>query len=333
MFPKSQTRLSSLKPLAVGIAASSFMFAGQAFAQCGSASQAQNKSEHKMVMASHNASKTILETAEAAGKFKTLAAAIKAAGLTEALEGEGPFTVFAPTDDAFAKLPKETLESLLKPENKHKLVSILKYHVVSGEVKASDVVKLDYATTLNGQRVDVTASKDGVQLDSNTKVVTTDILASNGVIHVIDSVLMPKTANAIETAKQAGSFTTLLAAVEAAGLTDVLSGEGSFTIFAPTDEAFAKLPADTVKNLLKPENKETLVSILKLHVIPSRVFASDVTKVKKSPETLQGQTLMIEADDAGVRIGNAKAKAKVTKTDIQASNAVIHVIDTVLLPK
>ncbi len=323
------TRFTAVALLASGLGAA------QLRAQCGSSAQSV-EAQPRMVQASHQASKsskTILDTAKAAGQFKTLAAAIDAAGLTDALNGDGPFTVFAPTDEAFAKLPKETLEMLLKPENKEKLASILKYHVVSGSVKAEDVVELDFATTLNGQRVDVTASDAGVQLDSKTKVVTTDIVASNGVIHVIDSVLMPKTANAIETAKQAGSFTTLLAAIDAAGLTQALSGPGPFTILAPTDEAFAKLPADAVKNLLKPENKETLASILKLHVIPTRAFASDVTKLTTSPATLQGQTLKIESDKAGVRIGNTKATAKVTTTDIQASNAVIHVIDTVLMPK
>lgn len=326
----SLARLSAVALLASGLSTS------QLHAQCSSSAEKGPGVQANMVQTSHKlqkSSKSILDTAKAAGQFKTLAAAIEAAGLTDALSDDGPFTVFAPTDEAFAKLPKETLASLLKPENKQKLASILKYHVVSGSVKAKDVVELDYATTLNGQRVDIAASDAGVQLDTKTKVVTTDIVASNGVIHVIDSVLMPKTANAIETAKEAGSFTTLLAAIDATGLTEALSGEGPFTILAPTDEAFAKLPAGTLKNLLKPESKETLASIIKLHVIPTRAFASDVSKLHETPATLQGQTLKVETEKDGVRIGNSKATAKVTSTDIQASNAVIHVIDTVLMPK
>ena len=137
-----------------------------------------------------SAKKDIVDTAVAAGSFKTLAAALKAGGLIEALKGEGPFTVFAPTDEAFAKLPKGTVETLLKPENKDKLVAILKYHVVSGKVLAADVVKIKEAKTLQGQAVMVNAT-DGVKIN-DSKVVKADIEASNGVIHVIDAVLLPK---------------------------------------------------------------------------------------------------------------------------------------------
>jgi uncharacterized surface protein with fasciclin (FAS1) repeats len=133
----------------------------------------------------------IVETAVAAGSFETLVAAVKAAGLVETLKGEGPFTVFAPTDDAFAKLPKGTLESLLEPKNKDTLVSILTYHVVAGKVMAKDVVKLDKAETLNGQSVTIEKKEDGVYVDG-AKVVKTDIQTSNGVIHVIDAVITPQ---------------------------------------------------------------------------------------------------------------------------------------------
>lgn len=136
-------------------------------------------------------SKDIVDTAVSAGSFKTLVAAIKAAELTDALKGKGPFTVFAPTDEAFAKLPKETLESLLKPENKEKLAGILKYHVVSGKVLAADVVKLKEAKTLQGQSVKI-AVKDGKVFLDGAAVTKTDIPASNGVIHVIDKVILPK---------------------------------------------------------------------------------------------------------------------------------------------
>ncbi len=134
----------------------------------------------------------IVDTAISAGQFKTLAAALEAAGLIEALKGAGPFTVFAPTDEAFAKLPAGTVESLLRPENKEKLKSILLYHVVSGNVPASKVVKLNgrRVKTLQGSSIKV-RTKHGVRVD-NAKVTQTDINASNGVIHVIDTVLMPK---------------------------------------------------------------------------------------------------------------------------------------------
>lgn len=133
----------------------------------------------------------IVDTAVAAGSFKTLAAALQAAGLVDALKGDGPFTVFAPTDAAFAALGQDTINDLLKPENKAKLTSILTYHVVPGSVMASDVVKLDSANTLNGQSVSIKVV-DGQVLVGNATVAQTDIAASNGVIHVIDAVLLPR---------------------------------------------------------------------------------------------------------------------------------------------
>lgn len=134
--------------------------------------------------------KDIVDTAIGAGSFKTLVAAVAAAGLVETLKSSGPFTVFAPTDEAFAKLPKGTVESLLLPENKEKLVAVLTYHVVPGKVMASDVVKLKSAKTVNGKEATIKVSDEGVMVDA-AKVVTTDIEASNGVIHVIDSVILP----------------------------------------------------------------------------------------------------------------------------------------------
>ena len=135
--------------------------------------------------------KDIVDTAVAAGSFKTLTTALNAAGLVETLKGKGPFTVFAPTDEAFAKLPAGTVESLLKPENKQKLTSILTYHVVAGNVKAADVVKLSSAKTLNGQSVMIKTLGGKVFINGAT-VVKADIATTNGTIHVIDTVLLPK---------------------------------------------------------------------------------------------------------------------------------------------
>ncbi len=134
--------------------------------------------------------KDIVDTAVGAGSFKTLVAAVKAAGLVETLKGKGPFTVFAPTDEAFAKLPKGTVENLLKPENKEQLVAVLTYHVVSGKVMAADVVKLKEAKTVQGSKVKVTVDGGTVMIDK-AKVVKTDIGCTNGVIHVIDAVILP----------------------------------------------------------------------------------------------------------------------------------------------
>ena len=138
------------------------------------------------------ADKDIVDTAVGAGSFKTLVAAVKAAGLVDTLKGEGPFTVLAPTDEAFAKLPEGTVESLLKPENKEKLIAVLTYHVIPSKALAADVVKLDGkgVKTVQGSMVKVGVSDSGVTVN-DAKVVKTDIMTSNGVIHVIDAVLLP----------------------------------------------------------------------------------------------------------------------------------------------
>lgn len=136
-------------------------------------------------------SQDIVDTAVAAGSFKTLVAALKAAGLVDTLKGKGPFTVFAPTDDAFAKLPAGTVDDLLKPENKQKLIAILTYHVVPGKVTAAQAMKLNSAKTVNGQSLHINAQGGTVMIDDAT-VTKADIMCSNGVIHVIDTVLMPK---------------------------------------------------------------------------------------------------------------------------------------------
>ncbi len=156
----------------------------------------------------HGQDADIIDTAVGAGSFQTLAAALQAADLIEALKGPGPFTVFAPTDEAFAKLPEGTVESLLLPENKATLSAILTYHVVAGEVLAADVVNLSSATTLNGAAVEINVSDNGVMVGT-AKVVQTDVMASNGVIHVIDSVILPPAATAVE-AESWGAIKTQL---------------------------------------------------------------------------------------------------------------------------
>ena len=270
--------------------------------------------------------KNIVDTAVEAGKFKTLAAALGAAGLVDAVKGPGPFTVFAPSDEAFAKLPKGTVETLLKPENKDKLKAILTYHVVPGKVMAKDVLGVKGAKSLNGQRIDVKVDGGKVMVDG-AQVVATDIACTNGVIHVIDSVILPSEDNIPTVATKAGKFNTLLAAAKAAGLVEALSGDKALTVFAPTDDAFAKLPKDTVATLLKPENKDKLKAILLFHVVEGRVYSEDALAAK-SAATLQGSKVEITVKDGAAYVNGAKILA----TDVDASNGVIHIIDSVILP-
>ncbi|NWG76032.1 MAG: fasciclin domain-containing protein [Rubrivivax sp.] len=278
----------------------------------------------------------IVDTAVADGRFTTLVAAVQAAGLVETLKGEGPFTVFAPTDEAFAKLPAGTVEDLLKPENLETLKSILLYHVVPGKVMAADVVALDGQmadTALADKQLSISVKDGKVYLNENVQVVITDIETANGVIHVIDAVLLPpaKLSDIVDTAVADGRFTTLVAAVQATGLAETLKSEGPFTVFAPTDEAFAKLPAGTVEDLLKPENLETLKNILLYHVVPAKVMAADAVALdgQMADTALADNPLNISVKDGKVYLNDT---VQVVITDIKTANGVIHVIDAVLLP-
>ena len=277
--------------------------------------------------------KDIVDTAAADGRFQTLVAAVTAAELVDTLKGEGPFTVFAPTDDAFAKLPAGTLDELLKPENKQALTDILLYHVVAGSVMAADVVNLESATTVLGKDVAIKVDMGNVYINE-AQVVITDIETSNGIIHVIDSVILPPAEEAsapgtiVDIAVADGRFNTLVAAVTAADLVDTLNGEGPFTVFAPTDDAFAALPAGTLDSLLLPENKQQLTDILLYHVVSGKVMASDVVGLSAAP-TVLGKDITITVKDGNVFLNDT---VQVIITDIEASNGVIHVIDAVLLP-
>jgi uncharacterized surface protein with fasciclin (FAS1) repeats len=281
--------------------------------------------------------KTIVDIAVEDGRFTTLVAAVQAAGLVDTLSSEGPFTVFAPTDEAFAALPEGTVEALLA--DIPALTDILLYHVVAGKVMAADVVGLDgqsVETALAGKFINIKVDMGNVYLNETVKVIITDIEASNGVIHVIDAVLLPPTDDAmmekmdiVDTAVADGRFTTLVAAVQAAGLVDTLKSEGPFTVFAPTDDAFATLPAGTVEGLLA--DIPALTDILLYHVVPGKVMAADVVGLDgQSAETaLDGKSISIKVDGDKVILND---NVNVIITDIETSNGVIHVIDAVLLP-
>jgi uncharacterized surface protein with fasciclin (FAS1) repeats len=272
-------------------------------------------------------SKDIVDTAVSAGNFDTLVAAVKAAGLVDTLKQPGPFTVFAPTDDAFKQLPAGTIKSLLKPENKDQLTAILTYHVVPGRVSARQAFGLDNAQTVNGQRLDI-SRRDGKLVIDESNIVATDISCSNGVIHVIDRVLLPQQERIPATAEKDGQFKTLLAAVSAAGLAEVLNGEGPFTVFAPTDAAFKALPKGTVESLLQPENKQKLVDILKYHVVSGRVYSDQAAKANEA-KTLLGSVVETSVSADGLRINDSR----VVLADLETANGVIHVVDAVLLPQ
>ena len=269
--------------------------------------------------------------AQATGAHDTLVDAVIQAGLLETLQGDGPFTVFAPTDAAFEAAGVD-LSTFTTDEDNQTLANILTYHVVAGSVTAADVTDGMTAATVNGANLSFSVA-DGVVTVNNAKVTTADVMASNGVIHVIDAVLTPPAAepagptlNIPETAQSTGVHTSLVAALSHAGLVETLQGDGPFTVFAPTDEAFAAAGIDLSAFDTEEENA-TLSDILLYHVLSGAVPSSDVT---------DGLTVaMVNGDNASFTVtadGVTIEGASVTTADVTASNGVIHVIDKVLMP-
>merc|ERR1712194_920551 len=272
-------------------------------------------------------SKNIVQLASGDTDLSTLVTALKAGKLVTALSGTGPFTVFAPTNEAFAALPKATLAFLLEPANIKDLDSILEYHVIKGSaVYAEDLKASQYVKTLQGNRLQI--AKVGATVTvQNANVIKADLSAANGVVHVIDGVLMPPAKNIVELASCIADLSTLVTALKAGNLTTALSGKGPFTVFAPTNDAFAALPKAKLASLLEPANIKDLDSILEFHVIKWSAVYSEDLKASQDVKTLEGNRLHITDVDGSVTLQNAS----VIKANVLATNGVVHVIDGVLI--
>jgi transforming growth factor-beta-induced protein len=306
-------------------------------------------------------------------QLSTLVAAVKAAGLVDTLNGPGPFTIFAPANSAFAKLPAGTVDTLVKPENKATLTSILTYHVVAGKkLSSKDLATMSSLTTVNGQSLSVKTAGKSITINGTTKVVLADVQVANGTVFIIDSVLMPAkpattdttvpapaSVSALPIAAEADAaavgvpatgkgslkgmaqdpaataasnnpqLTTLVAAVKAAGLVDTLNGPGPFTIFAPVNSAFEKLPAGTVDTLVKPESKDKLTSILTYHVIAGKKLSTADFAKGGTFATVNGAKLDVKANGKTLTING---KTMTVLADVQVANGTVHLIDSVLLP-
>jgi transforming growth factor-beta-induced protein len=258
--------------------------------------------------------------------------ALTAADLVAPLKGTGPFTVFAPTDEAFAKLPPGTITDLLKPENKPKLIKILTYHVLAGKaLTAADIIAMNPPFRLEmmnniSTRINLVGGKVKV---NDATVVVANVMASNGIIHALDTVLLPP--DIVQTAIDDGRFKILVTALTAADLVAPLKGTGPFTVFAPTDDAFAKLPPGTLADLLKPENKPKLIKILTYHVVGGRALSAADILALKPPfklEMLNGLSTTITVDGGKIKVNDAT----VIVANVIATNGIIHALDTVLLP-
>lgn len=259
--------------------------------------------------------------------FSTLEAALTKAGLVEALSADGPFTVFAPTNAAFQAAGITNLDDYTAEQ----LRAVLLYHVVDGRVNSSSLQDGQEVSTLNESDFYVSLN-DGVFINGMTEVTTADVEATNGVIHVIDRTLVPPSQDIVEIAVAAG-FTRLAEAVTEAGLVETLQGEGPFTVFAPTNEAFDALYQRLGVSGPAAIDDETLAAVLTYHVLGARVFSSDLSD-GATPATLQGGTVEINLG-SDVTIADkdpVSADAKVASADILGTNGVIHVIDQILLP-
>lgn len=281
---------------------------------------------------------TIVDIAVGAGTFETLVTALGEAGLVDTLADAdgGPFTVFAPNDDAFAKLPAGFVTQLLAPRNSEKLQELLLYHVVNGEIFSNDLRRFQFTPTLANKYLWIRKYWGTVRVN-NAKVIAANLDASNGVVHVIDTVLIPRgfelvpeevtpTLNIVETAQAAGVFNTLLLAAGEAGLAGTLADGGPFTVFAPTDAAFENLPDGLVAALL--DNKDKLAELLLYHVLAGEVAASDLDYYQRVA-TLEGSKVRIIKWFGNIWVNNAK----VSTADVRASNGVIHIINRVLIPR
>ena len=281
------------------------------------------------VMASVSVSNTVVDVIINSDDHTTLEAAVIAANLAETLSGDGPFTVFAPTDAAFELLPADVLSSLLADPS-GALTQILLSHVASGNVLSSDLTDGMMVTTL-ADSVFVSVSIDnGVVMINNATVTMADIQTDNGVVHVVDAVITTDeeevTNTIVDIVVASENHTTLETAVIAAGLAETLSSEGPFTVFAPTDAAFELIPADVMSSLLM-DPMGSLTYVLTHHVHSGNVLSTDLTDGMMVP-TVAGTDLTVSITDQGVFIDGAA----VSQADIVADNGVIHVIDAVMVP-
>ncbi|MCE7073765.1 fasciclin domain-containing protein [Dyadobacter sp. CY327] len=271
--------------------------------------------------------------ASADPQFSTLVAALTKAELVTTLQGAGPFTVFAPNNAAFTAAGITSLDPLTKDA----LTPILTSHVVSGTVKAADVKSGTVETVNTNNDIYLSKNADGVFINGKIKVIATDVAASNGVIHVIDNVIVPPTRSLVEIAQADTSFTELVSLVLAADpavATALTSAVNGLTVFAPNNAAFRELYKTTPKaTLLAPANRALLTSVLLYHVVPGRVFSTDLPNVSGPVATANtGKSVTFDLAGGAKVVSTTSGASDITAANILATNGVVHVIDKVLMP-
>jgi len=307
----------------------------------------------------------IVELAQSVDDLSTLVTAVVAGGLVDTLSSGGPYTVFAPSNKAFGKIASDTLDKLLQPANVEVLFDLLTNHVVEGQINSSSLndYGIHYLKTLSGGRLSTSYSPKTRGLYARACVVSnkglachylteegSDNVASNGIVHIVDGVLVPDygdlrlenkvaSADIVGLAQSVDDLATLVTAVVTADLVDTLTSAGPFTVLAPTNEGFAALPAGTVESLLEPANKAELVDILTYHVLPSQIDASFIGEKAPSngnfglTSTVEGLPLRFVASNGAIKVGSSTEELRmVTAADNYATNGIVHIIDGVMLP-
>jgi len=306
----------------------------------------------------------IVELAQSVDDLSTLVTAVVAGGLVDTLSSGGPYTVFAPSNKAFGKIASETLDKLLQPANIEVLFDLLTNHVVEGQINSTSLndYSINYLKTLSGGRLSTSifkvrglyaracvVSNKGLGCHYLTEE-GSDNVASNGIVHIVDGVLVPDygdlrlenkvvSADIVGLAQSVDDLATLVTAVVTADLVDTLTSAGPFTVLAPTNEGFAALPAGTVESLLEPANKAELVDILTYHVLPSQIDASFIGEKAPSngnfglTNTVEGLPLRFVASNGAIKVGSSTEELRtVTAADNYATNGIVHIIDGVMLP-
>lgn len=309
---------------------------------------------------SDSSSGNIMEVAAADNDLSMLVSAMEAGGLSETLQGAGPYTVFAPNNTAFNDLLGGIMEALQQPENRSILNSLLSFHIVPGTFTQADLVKaiekgdgIHQLPTVNGDTLEVRRLGDYIVLtdvlDYRVTIVKPDMKASNGVVHAVNSVLVPKNVdleavlktggNIIQVLSQNNQFSTLIKAIRTAELDVTMESKGPYTFFAPNNEAFSKLPEGRLNEWMQPENKEILTNVLKYHVMLGALSSKSLrAAIKGNNDSVILTTLgeekieaSLEGDDVIITDANGNS-IRVISTDLGAYNGVIHIVDGVALP-
>jgi transforming growth factor-beta-induced protein len=285
--------------------------------------------------------KSIVETAEATPELSSLVSALVTADLVDALSGDGPFTVFAPTNDAF-----DAISSTVAGLSTEQLKEVLEYHVVNAEAKAEDLSDMEVLLPLlRGHSLGVHIHPDGtvrIVGENNAVTVTTaNVLCTNGVVHIVDAVIVPNvmptppapspdppTDDILEIAMSTPQLSSLVDAIKTAGLVDALSGDGPFTVFAPTNDAF-----DAISSVVAGLTTDQLAQVLEYHVVNGEAKSSDLTNMQVLSPLLSGHSLGVDLEEQGIRIVGETNAVSVTIADRLCTNGVVHIVDAVLVPK